>query len=154
MQNDPRIVTGYNGDNIRHLEDLYYNARSSVVGLTGSEKSIPRRLDTSCVTIYRTAGEVGAPSCLKIVQTFVVMLTLQMFTVVNDYQLGYGDGKLRIGIGNCVLKRKEGIINNSTSSRTSRLWYRTVTGALWDCNKRLYLPHLFFALINEEVKYI
>ena len=37
---------------------------------------------------------------------------------------------------------------------TSRLWYRTLTGAVCDSNKRDFIfPHLFVALINEEVKY-
>ena len=40
-----------------------------------------------------------------------------------------------------------------TCSRTIRLWYQTLTGALWDSNKRLHFPHLFLSIINGQLTY-
>ena len=41
----------------------------------------------------------------------------------------------------------------STYCRTFRLWYRTLTGSLWDSNKRFIVPTYFWPLLNKEVKF-
>ena len=54
----------------------------------------------------------------------------------------------------CNQTRKEGVIQHFHSSSRTSLLCGIVPGALWDSIKRLYILHLFLALINEEVKYV